>query len=280
MIPIFKDASASNDTIIASFHNCRYLMAPHIHQLAELIYVIDGEFTVISSGKREIAKAGDIVLSHPYQPHGYFTEEGKTVNFWMILFDGSLVNDIIRDGYSYSVYESRVFTPSNELRIFLSKRMIDTNEKKQKLDNNEIRHVKATLYPIFDEYLSCVPVVEESKRICSNAVMETFRYLSEHFRENVNLKDMAKAIGYSESHISHALPNITKMNFRGVLNSMRISHAKVLLMNTNTSVALVSVECGFGSERSFHRAFLATTGMTPGEYRNIYIQKSLAINGK
>ena len=278
MIPIFKNACAESDTIIASFHNGRYLMAPHIHQLAELVFVLEGEFTVISPGKREIAKTGDIVLSYPYQPHGYFTEEDKNVNFWMILFDASVVNDIIRDGYSYSVYETRVFTPSDELRIFLSKRMIDTDEKIKKLNNDELRHVKATLYPVFDEYLSVVPITKESEKICSTSVAETFKYLSEHFRENITLKDVSKAIGYSESHISHSLPNVTGLNFRGVLNSMRITHAKALLMNTNANIAVVSVECGFGSERSFHRAFQATTGMTPSDYKQIYIQKSLKNN--
>ena len=275
MIPVYRHSCTDVNTVIASFHNSRYLMAPHIHQLAELIYVLEGELVVISPGKQETAKAGDIIISHPYQPHGYFTKKEKTVSFWMILFDVSLINDIARDGFSYTEYESRVFTPSEELKFFISNKMFDTNEKECKLNESEIRRLKATLYPIFDEYLSSVPIAKESEKACSASVTEVFNYLLKHFKENVTLKELSKAIGYSESHISHSLPKITGMNFRGVLNSIRVTHAKFLLMNPNSNISFVSVACGFGSERSFHRAFISTTGMTPGKYKEIYIQRAL-----
>jgi len=273
MVGIQKNGYTTSDTIIASFHEQRYLMAPHVHQFAELVYVLDGEFTVISPGKREKAKTGDIIINQPYQPHGYFTDEEKTVKFWMILFEGSLLTDFIKDGYSYSSYECPVFTPSEELRIFLRNKMIDTDEKRKKLTENELRHLKATLYPIFDEYVSSVKLIKPSEKIRSNAVAEAFRYLSEHYTENISLKDVASAIGYSTSCISHSIYEITGMNFRGVLNSMRVEHAKVLLMTTNTNIVLISVECGFGSERSFHRSFSAVTGMTPNEYKERYMRE-------
>ncbi len=270
MLEIHKNAYSTNDTIIASFHNSRYLMAPHVHQMAELVYVIEGEFIVISSGKREIAKAGDIVIVHPYQPHGYFTEAGKNVNFWMLLFEGSLISDIMREGYSYGEYSNLVFSPSEELKVFLKNKMIDSDEKHQKLNANELRRLKATLYPIFDEYITSVPMIKESEKIRSASVSEAFKYLSNHFQENITLKDVSMAIGYSASHLSHSFSEIVGMNFRTILNSIRINHAKTLLLNTNTNVLLISVECGFGSERSFHRAFQSTLGMTPREYRVRY----------
>ena len=270
MIEIQKNACSSDDTIIASIHNSRYLMAPHVHQMSELVYVLEGEFTVISSGKKEIARAGDIVIVRPYQPHGYFTAPGKKIKFWMLLFEDNLINDLIYDSYITRDYSNSVFTPSDELRVFLSTRMIDTNEKKKKLDANELRRIKATLYPIFDEYTTNVPTTADNKKIHSNSVAETFRYLSEHFKENVTLKAVSSAIGYSESHISHSLSSMTGMNFRTILNSIRISHAKALLLHTSTNVLMVSVECGFATERSFHRAFQALIGMTPSEYREYY----------
>lgn len=270
MIEIQKNACFSDDTIIASLHRSRYLMAPHVHQMSELVYVLEGEFTVISPGRQEIARAGDIVIVRPYRPHGYYTEKGKEVGFWMLLFEDTLINDLVYDSHAAKDYSNSVFTPSEELRVFLSTRMIDTNEKKKKLDANELRNIKATLYPIFDEYMTRVPILRENKRIHSNSVAETFRYLSEHFRENVTLKEVASAIGYSESHISHSLSSMTGMNFRSILNSIRISHAKALLLHTSTNVLMVSVECGFATERSFHRAFQALIGMTPSEYRERY----------
>lgn len=274
MIEIQSKASVTSDNIIASFHNNRYLMAPHIHSPAELVYVIEGELTVISSEKREIAKSGDIAIIPPYHPHGYFTPEGKTVKFWMLLFDSNIVNEIMRDGHFAHEYSDLVFTPSDELRVFLKNKMIDTNEKNKKLDFDELRSLKATLYPIFDEYMNIVPIIKKGEKIRSNSVAETFRYLSNNFKRNVSLMEVSAAIGYSASYISHSLSETVGMNFRAVLNSMRIGYAKSLLFTTNTSIFVISVECGFGSERSFHRAFQSITGMTPREYRELCINKS------
>ena len=277
MIEIQKNACSADDTIIASLHHSRYLMAPHVHQMSELVYVLEGEFTVISPGRREIAKAGDIVIVRPYQPHGYFTAEGKEIKFWMLLFEDNLINDLVYDSYITRDYSNSVFTPSNELRAFLSTRMINTNERKKKLDANELRKIKATLYPIFDEYITNVPTTADNKKIHSNSVAETFRYLSEHFKENVTLKTVSSAIGYSESHISHSLSSMVGMNFRSILNSIRVAHAKALLLHTSTNVLMVSVECGFATERSFHRAFQTILGMTPSEYREHYANERSAL---
>ena len=194
----------------------------------------------------------------------------------MLLFEANIVNDIIRNGYSYNQYSNMVFTPSEELRVFLRNRMIDTDEKNKKLDANELRKLKATLYPILDEYVSSVPLEKSGEQARSNSIFETFQYLSSNFKRDVTLKEVSAAIGYSSSHISHSLSDIVGMNFRTVLNSIRIEYAKSLLHhNTNQSILLISIESGFGSERSFHRAFKEITGMTPKEYKERLIQRNI-----
>jgi AraC-like DNA-binding protein len=55
------------------------------------------------------------------------------------------------------------------------------------------------------------------------------------------------------------------------LRRMRIERAQVMLLHEpERPVALVGFACGFDSESGFHRAFRATTGITPGEYRKAW----------
>ena len=58
------------------------------------------------------------------------------------------------------------------------------------------------------------------------------------------------------------------MNFNNYLNSIRINHACDLLNESNKKIADISEETGFGSIRSFNRAFKSVMNMTPAEYRN------------
>lgn len=57
------------------------------------------------------------------------------------------------------------------------------------------------------------------------------------------------------------------MNYSAFLSCLRCEIAKERLSETEDSVLSVALECGFGSERNFHRQFKALTGKTPREYR-------------
>jgi AraC-like DNA-binding protein len=51
------------------------------------------------------------------------------------------------------------------------------------------------------------------------------------------------------------------------LESQQIERAKELLRNTRSSTAQIAVDAGFGTARSFYRAFRRRTGVSPTEYR-------------
>jgi AraC-like DNA-binding protein len=51
------------------------------------------------------------------------------------------------------------------------------------------------------------------------------------------------------------------------LESLQIERAKELLRTTRSSTAEIAVDAGFGTARSFYRAFRRRTGVSPTEYR-------------
>lgn len=51
------------------------------------------------------------------------------------------------------------------------------------------------------------------------------------------------------------------------LESLQIERAKELLRTTHSSTAQIAVAAGFGTTRSFYRAFRRRTGVSPTEYR-------------
>ena len=82
------------ESVRATFHHSRYRKAVHIHQFAEIVFVLEGKLRVTANGKRIIAKAGDLIIVPPYQSHGFYTEDGNEVKLWMFLFSTNLLSDI------------------------------------------------------------------------------------------------------------------------------------------------------------------------------------------
>ena len=209
-----------------------------------------------------------MVFVPPYQPHEYYTEDGQGVKIWLLLFSYSLVSDAIGNDTAFDRYYDITFTPSEELKQFVHNRLIDTGELIVDVSKKELLSIKSLIYPIVNEYMQTVPTVGKETGIRQNSLIDTIKYISAHFREDITIERVSGAIGYSKSEISHTLSKAFSMNFRNVINSLRIDYAKNLLLAKSYSINQVSWECGFNCERSFHRAFKAITGKTPLEYKS------------
>ena len=93
-------------------------------------------------------------------------------------------------------------------------------------------------------------------------------YLDKNHSEDITITSVAQSLGYTSRHISRILSTLKIYNFRNLLNSFRIEHAKRLLRKTNLKMIDVSLESGFSNERSFYRVFQSIEGTTPKEYKN------------
>lgn len=258
--------SSPTDGIRSSFHDTKYLMAPHIHEFAELVYVMDGDIDLVDQNSVHYpAKKGDIIIAMPYQAHGFFTRERCKI--WILCFSGSLIRDYLPDNDLSATYERYIFTPSPSLREYIDTRLPDTGESLLVLDQKNTRRIKALLYPIFEEFTDSTKIVSGTTTGSTKVITRIFEYVSKHFREDLSMKDVCSALGYTPSYISHCLSTLPKTNFRSMVNSFRVDYAKTLILTTGFTSLEIALECGFSCERSFHRAFKSLTGMTPKEYR-------------
>ena len=57
------------------------------------------------------------------------------------------------------------------------------------------------------------------------------------------------------------------MKFNDYINSLRVSAASRYLSGTDKSITEISELVGFGTSRTFNRAFLKQFGKSPSEYR-------------
>lgn len=123
--------------------------------------------------------------------------------------------------------------------------------------------------PVLDE--NNEPVVE-TVRTSEQEMQEKVRDVVEgerlYLNSELQLADVARAIGTNRTYISRAVNAMSGVSFNNYLNALRVDEAKKLILSDHSlRLEEVADKCGFSSASSFTKIFKKETGVTPKEWR-------------
>ena len=91
-------------------------------------------------------------------------------------------------------------------------------------------------------------------------------YVNEHYKEDMTPAGVAQALGYSANHLSKCFRAHFQIGMGSYINTLRLKNAVMLMREKKMSITDCAMESGFGSLRTFYRAFEEEFGCTPREY--------------
>ena len=241
---------------------------PHVHQFVEVCCVMEGTAIVIVDGVRKDLQRGDVAVIHPYRVH--YIQSKADCTMWTGVFSDRIVNSFGIQAESNFWGEDFVFSCSESLLGYISEHLPPESDEHMAVEpSSSLRYnVGAIYYGIMEEFTKKVP--QTKMPAYSTALARIYEYVERNFNENISIKDVSAALGYSPKYISHVLSNVPNSNFRKILNSRRITNAKWRLLNSNDKIIDIAMLVGFTQERTFYRAFKEETKMTPYAYRKRY----------
>lgn len=227
----------------------------HIQPGIEMIYVTDGRFDLHINGRTETINTGEIGIVFPFQPHGYERYDGS--DYIRFDFDTELAADFFSKNHD-KIGEKAVFKANEVTAYTIEKNFIETKKHSKLSAQNLIYSVLLD----FTDQVKLVPIKKDN-----NVLIKAITYIKEYKENPLQMKSVAKALGYSESYFSRAINKTAGFGFNTLLAMIRIESAKKLLLETKKSILEIVIECGFGSERSFYRQFKDAMGVSPLKYR-------------
>ena len=126
--------------------------------------------------------------------------------------------------------------------------------------------LKGYMLSFFGELLS-VMELSDTKLGDSHALKSVVNYCTKNFSKELSLSILENELHISKYYISHIINERLGEGFNEYVNSIRINEACRLLIESNKSIGTISDEVGFGTVRSFNRAFKAKKSETAREYR-------------
>ena len=95
-------------------------------------------------------------------------------------------------------------------------------------------------------------------------------YLTEYHMKKIRVAEVANALNTSVRTLSRKFLAQTGMTVTEKLTSIRIEHAKRLLISTECSMYEIAEQCGFENEFYFSKIFRQKENITPSRYRKQY----------
>ena len=112
-----------------------------------------------------------------------------------------------------------------------------------------------------------------SQRLRSFQIKEACNYLEDHAPEAVTLDDICHRVAVSKSSLIRSFSRQLGLTPHSYLLSIRIKRAQVLLKQ-GIAPFLVALNSGFTDQAHFSNVFSRLTGLTPGNYQNIFLKKA------
>ncbi len=230
---------------------------PHLHKEIEIVYVRRGNTMALADSESYHMTAGDLFISFCDQIHYYPQCEAGEYDVFIVapkIFYG------IREQLTDHVPQSNVIS------LAAGDPLLDIIEAIRKNPTKDISGYAGYFNLLMSGLLSRLtlrPIIKSE-----NATMHSIMsFCSTHFAEDISLEYLADSLHLSRCYISRLFSRSLNIGFSEYINMLRVTAACDLLLETHDKIADISEEVGFGSIRSFNRAFLKIMGCTPKEYR-------------
>lgn len=232
---------------------------PHFHSHIEIYLILSGELEVCINNEKRTLKEGELSISFSYDVHSYNAPEDSEVYYLVI--PTTFCGDFL------PLLSSKYFNSS----FVNDKNAYDTvkNSIEHIIDGANKVSKQGYIYVILGTILDTLEKSEEPKEYASPFSPELLIYISNHFKEDLSLSSLASAFGYNPSYLSRSFSKTFGISFNDYVKMLRLREAILLLNKNEFRISECAFESGFGSTRSFYRAFSEEFGCSPKEYSKL-----------
>ena len=256
----------------------------HWHSYGEILLVGPGETNIYRVNRNTYNLAeGDFVLIWPMEMHAIIDADRQ--DSLVIQFSNSFVNTLFDLQRIMHFYRNLNIIRA-ESHPELARKLHETAQRMKETfyasQNN--REVKCCMLLMefmmtLDEYREefAPEIGADASDPYEDDVMRRMMLVTDYIKNNLTADDlsqgaMAQMAGISREYFSRIFKNVTGMNYSKWLNMIRLEKASELLANKKMSLTEVAMLSGFQSIPSFNRVFHEDKGMSPGEFRALFVQ--------
>jgi AraC-like DNA-binding protein len=244
----------------------------HVPAYPEVVFARQGRLPIVCPGGPVTLAAGQVLMIEPGVEHGEDWARGTDFD---IVFLGPIHSTNVQlyrrqPGHEWSLYligRTDLAYVVEPLRAELAEREVRFESSVHGLLEHlaaiAARRVRRGSYL----RLPCLDMPDAVGVPGWSAINRTLGHLAAHLREEVDLEQVARSVGYSLGHLNRIFARQFGKTVSHCLRELRMTQARDLLRHTNLSLAEIGDRVGYGDPSNFRRAFVSATGLHPKDLR-------------
>lgn len=233
--------------------------------------ILEGTGTICVDGQDLHPRAGQLYLLPAKSSQSFSTDLVHPYRKYFCHFELTCQNEELFD-----LIRMPLCTDAKDC-AYAEKLFIQMQETCQGSDIFSALKSKQLLLELVCYYMeSCPPgTVSLIEHSFDSPLSDAVAYVEEHLNENVTVQQMAEAAGYHASHFTALFRQHLGISPGQFILSKKTERAAELLTATSMPVSAIAEALGFASQFYFSNFFKKQTGMTPSQYRAIYMREHI-----
>lgn len=236
----------------------------HTHTFWEILFLCKG--TLINSLNKKETKMNkyDVALIHPKDVHKLKAISGIKTEYYNFTIEENFFKNFCNRVYSGLIDD---LNNCDHLYITLS---AHRHEKLLELTNiassTQNQEESKKYYNIILSYLlpEFIPLQEDKN---PSIVSQTLKIMSHPNNMHLTIKEIAKQIGYTPEHLIRLFQKENVGSPSQIFLELKMSHAKLLLKQTDLPIEEIAASIGISSLPHFYRVFKQFFNSTPSAMR-------------
>lgn len=230
-----------------------------------LIFCRQGKGWCEVGDKKYKLNPNDFIILPPNVKHSYGSNEFDPWTIYWVHFTGSQAESVVKEFLTPTT-----ITPNYNVRI---SEVISTFEHlydvlRQGYSRQNVQYAVSLLFHFLGAmmYMGRNTIGENDSEGGDN-FEKIVSYMKDNIDQRLDINELAKYVGFPANTIAGEFKKRTGYSLLNYFNQLKIQEACLCLVNTDLSVAQVSMKVGIEDQFYFSRLFSSLMGVSPKNYR-------------
>ena len=232
--------------------------ALHFHDLIEVLILQEGEAEVWLDRTPKVLKTGEVAIALSFEAH-HFRALREPCRATLMRIPPSLCEDFVQSIQHKKARNHFVRDTTAVQKIQFAADQLQSGTL------NDIERI-GYIHIVLGTVLNQLEFDDATEQTEQSLPAKLLAYIDAHYRDELSVGQIAQALGYSANHVSKCFHSCFHISVGRYINALRLKNAVLLLSKGEQNVSACAMDSGFGSLRTFYRAFEQEFGCSPRAY--------------